>query len=99
MVVTVAHNLSLPNGDRDDGDGREPPEVPDDYQEPEFPVLLTPGEAQAAVDGLRGWVRFQAREDPRTAAQTPEPDSDPWPGDMAAVADKVELALREWRDG
>jgi hypothetical protein len=69
------------------------PEIPP--EEPEFPILLTPSEAETVIDGLRGWVHFQAKEDPETAAQTPVPDCDPWPSDMSAVADKIELAMRE----
>lgn len=63
--------------------------------EPQFAILLTPSEAAIAVDGLRGWVHFQAREDPRTAATTPAPDADPWPDEISAVADKIDLFMRE----
>ena len=69
------------------------PEIPP--PEPEFAIRLTPSEAETVVDALRGWVHFQSREDPQTAATTPVNDCDPWPSDMSAVADKIELAMRE----
>jgi ribonuclease HI len=65
-------------------------------REPEvITVRLTISEAEVVINGLRGWVHRQVHEDPRTAAQTPVEDEDPWPEDMAAVADRIELAWRE----
>jgi hypothetical protein len=69
------------------------PETPP--EEPEFAILLTPSEASTVVNGLRGWVHFQAKEEQNTVAEIPIQDHDPWPGDMSAVADKIELVMRE----
>lgn len=67
-------------------------------EKPEFTIRLTLSEAETVVNGLRGWVHHQVTEDPWVAAQTPVQDCDPWPGDMSAVADKIELAWREATD-
>jgi len=58
---------------------------------PEVAIRLSPDEATTVVNALRGEA---LRQHPEMVAAI-GPDYDPWPSDMAAVADKIELAMRE----
>jgi hypothetical protein len=58
-------------------------------------VRLTAPEAEAVVCGLRGWARHQMAGDPDYAEQFPEPEHDPWPGELDKLACKIELAWIE----
>jgi hypothetical protein len=57
--------------------------------------MLTPSEAEIIINGLRGWARFRAATDPDAEQDIPCQDHDPWPEDMAEVADKIQLAMQE----
>jgi hypothetical protein len=63
----------------------------------EYIVRLTAEEAETAVNGLRWSAHHQDAEG--YAPTTPLPDSDPWPDDMSAVADKIALAVLEALEG
>jgi hypothetical protein len=64
-------------------------------ERPEYTIRLTPTEAEVIINGLRGWAHHQQMNDPGCELDIPLQDEDPYPGDLAAVADKVELAMRE----
>lgn len=72
---------------------------PDDYPDsgPTFSVELTRDQAETIINGLRGRAREQRQEEYGDAgeASITAPEYDPWPGSMAKVADKIELALLE----
>jgi hypothetical protein len=77
-----------------------PPDLPDlpDYPDPpSYPIEITADDAEIIVNGLRGWAQQQQRTDPESE-EPPPYDFDPFPGDLAALADKIELAMREALD-